>query len=273
MQPDVKTDPIGISRDFLHHFWNGDVEWCREMLDGGFTWIGTQEDQFAVDAGIFGKAQAATCAAIPRIILMDEEFEVSFKTEDTFVVTAQYLGDTNPSVSLAFMSRRRVTFVWHRTDLGLRLAHCHVSNPQKPSRDDEAFPVAYAQETHRYANMIATQKSCRHASSVRDVQGNVHMLRLYEVMYLEANRQSTVVHCVSKIFRVREGIASLAKTIMGDEGKGLVHVQRSFYVNALYVGEVGGEDLTLFDGTKIPVSGRRRAEVCEEIARACTGED
>lgn len=273
----LDDDPAARSREFVHRFWNGEADWCRAALADGFTWIGPREGQYGLSPDLFEEDLARMSRSAPRVILMDEAYEPVVSDGGLSVVTGQYLAYTSPDLSAAFAARQRLTFVWTAGEKGLRLAHLHVSNPLRPARTDDAAGPGRGrstQETYRYLSLLSSQKGYRASHAIRDVSGATHMVRLFDVVYLEACRQSTNVHCLARTFRVRAGIAGLARTLMGGSDTGsLVCVHRSFYVNALYVDTVGADGLTLTDGTSIPVSVRRRTEVCDEIARARSVEE
>lgn len=207
--------------------------------------------------------------AARAIALTQEEYRPLLLSEDMVIMAGQYLVYSDPTMSMVFASRQRLTLVWCAGEDGeLRLGHLHASNPLTVARPNEPFPVGYARETYRYAMVMANQKSYQNSSELCDVNGNVQMVRLSDVVYLEASRQSTIVHCLSKVFRVRDGIARVAQTLSGKTGRGLVCVHRSYYVNALYVDTIRRGDILLTDGQVVPISTRRYAEACAAIASA-----
>lgn len=260
---------VALAQEFAHRFYNGETDWICSVLTPDFTWIGAQEGQYCFDADMFRETHVEICKAMPRCVMTQEEYRSVLQSKDTVVVAGQHLMYSDPMMSMAFASRQRVTFVWREVEGGeLRLWHLHASDPLTASQPNEAFPVGYARETYRYAMVMANQKSYQNSSELRDVNGNVQMVRLSDVVYLEASRQSTVVYCLSKAFRVREGITRVAQVLSGQTGRGLVCVHRSYYVNALYVDTIRRDDILMTSGQTVPISTRRYAEACAAISRA-----
>lgn len=266
---EMPSRAIALTREFVHRFYNGETDWICRMLTPDFTWIGAQEEQYCFDIDMFRKTHAAICEAMPRCVMTQEEYRPVLTGEDMVIVIGQYLAYTDPTMSMVFASRQRLTLVWCAGEDGdLRLGHLHAFNPLTVNQPGEAFPIGYARETYRYAMVMANQKSYQNSSELRDASGNIQMVRLSDVVYLEASRQSTIVHCLSKVFRVREGIARVSRTLSGKTGRGLVCVHRSYYVNALYVDTIRREDVLLTNGQAVPISTRRYAEACSAIAQA-----
>lgn len=259
---------LALSREFLHRFWAGDTRWCKSILSPDFVWIGALAKEFGQPLDLFLEELDSIISYSPRVIISDEEYHVlPSSSKKAFVVIAQYLGHTDPASGTAFSDRQRMSLVWRATPDGLRLFHYHVSNPLKATIGNEPFPTSFAKETYRYA-MALTQQHGRDATyELRDVEGNLNLLRLADVTYLEAQRQSTVVHCMSRTFRVRMGITEVLKRIDPENSGALVRTHRSYVANALYVDRVGRDGVHLTTDDELPLSSQRRAEVEDQVKR------
>ncbi len=259
---------LSLSREFVHRFWDGDIEWCFGRLAPDFSWIGAQCEQFDMGRDTFRVVHAQVAREIPNIILVDEEYRcLPFSAQGVFVVIGQYLAYTDPASDMIAADKQRVTLVWQRGEDGFMLAHYHVSNPLKPSLLGEVFPVSFAKETYRFMLARAQQVDFRSSCELRDVEGSTHFMHLSDVVYLEASKQSTVVHCLESSFRVRGGISDIASQLDSAALGMLVRTHRSFAVNALYVERIDRDAVVMTTGAKLALSARRRAEVRSASSR------
>lgn len=96
---------------------------------------------------------------------------------------------------------------------------------------------------------------------LRDTEGNVYYTDARQIIYLEADRNYTIVHGKTTTARFRVGLSAKME-VMPDF---FLRVHRSFAVNALEVKTMTGSEIVLTNGDKIPVSGRSRARVREEL--------
>lgn len=263
----TEATALELSREFVQRFWAGDSDWCAHIITPDFVWIGAQAEQFGQGAEEFNAVYSQVMQHAPRVITCDEEYEALPSDGKTFVVIAQYLGHTDPASSTAFADRQRLTLVWRATTDGLRLAHYHVSNPLRATVESEPFPTSFARETYRYALALTQQRGSDSVCELRDAEGCLNVLRLADVAYLEAQRQSTLIHCLNRQFRVRSGISDTAARIDPNNTGALARTHRSFAVNALYVERIGRDTVLLTTGNEVPLSARRRAEVEEQVAR------
>lgn len=265
----LEEEALTLTREFVRRFWDGDVDWCSSVVAPDFTWIGAQAEQFDMNPTVFRVVHASVAQQMPNVIIVDEEYR-SLPIADTGVVMVlcQYLGYTDPSSDMVMADKQRSTFIWRRGERGMELFHQHVSNPLKPVMCGEAFPVSFAKETHRYMIARARQLDVRNTCELRDVDGSTHFMNLSDVVYLEANRQSTVVHCLDSSFRVRGGISDIAAKLDSASLGVLIRTHRSYAVNALYVERIDRDAVVMTTGAKLALSSRRRLEVEEAVVAA-----
>lgn len=267
--PDISSNAaLRLSREFLHRFWAGDAAWCRHIITPDFVWIGSLTEEFGQNAQAFMKEYDSIMSYSPRVVISDEEYHTLPSIDGKiFIVIAQYLGHTDPASGTTFSDRQRLSLIWRATPDGLRLAHYHVSNPLKATIGNEPFPTSFARETYRYTKALSQQMSSDATCELRDVEGNLNLLRPADITYLEAQRQSTVVHCMSRSFRVRSGITDVARRINTDSSDMLVRTHRSYAVNVLYVDRIGRTAVHLTTDKEIPLSAQRHAEVEQQVRK------
>ncbi len=264
----LEEEVLALTREFVRRFWDGDVDWCSGVIAPDFTWIGAQAEQFDMGPSVFRAVHATVAQQMPNVIIVDEEYRYLPITDTVAMVLCQYLGYTDPSSDMVMADKQRSTFIWRCGEGGMELFHQHVSNPLKPAMHGEAFPVSFAKETHRYMIARARQLDVRNTCELRDAEGSTHFMNLSDVVYLEANKQSTVVHCLDTSFRVRGGISDIAAKLDSASLGVLIRTHRSYMVNALYVERIDRDAVALTTGDELALSSRRRAEVEEAIAAA-----
>ncbi len=259
---------VAASREFVHRFWNADTAGCVAMLSPDFSWVGVEADDFGGGAETFAQMHGRMAGPDVRVILMGEEYRaIPSGGTRTVVVACQYRCFTGLSFTSTSSLRQRVTFVWRARPEGLRLVHCHLSQPVS-GQDADAQPAAQAPSfsADRYA-MTLLRDGADEPVEIRDVDGGVHFIRPTDVLYLEARRQSTVVHCVSGQFRLREGIGRVVERVDPKATGLFVFTHRSFSVNSMYVTCVGRDTVEMSNGDVLSLSVRRRDEVLEQIGR------
>lgn len=265
----LARNAVAATEEFVHRFWSGDVKWCASVLAPEFTWIGAQIEQMNLDAKGFVKTHAAIMKEAPRVVLMNEKYtHVASPSPQVYVVLAEYYGYTEPTNNEAFASTQRCTFVWKQAPQGLRLVHYHVSNPLMLSKRGENFPTSFSKDVYRYTLLLSSKRCYRSTVELRDILGNIHVLRLAEIVYLEAQKQSTIVHTSDGSFRLREGISKVMDKLNESDSIAFVRIHRSYVVNPLYVRTIQAEDIELSDGQVLPLSARRRGEATELIGKA-----
>ncbi len=258
---------VSASREFVHCFWNADDKGCKQMLADDFVWIGTQADEFGAGGESFAQMHERMVGQDSRVMLMNEEYRaIPSGGTRTVVVVCQYRGFTGFVLNASAGLRQRVTFVWRARPEGLRLVHLHLSQPVADvAADAQAGGQAPSFSASRYA-MGLLERGADEPVEIRDVDSGMHFVRPTDVLYLEARRQSTVIHCTTGQFRLREGIGRVIERV-DPKGSGLfAFTHRSFVVNVMYVTCVGRDTVTMVNGDVLSLSSRRRDEVLAQVA-------
>ena len=254
-------DIPAMTREFMEHYYQGDVDWLDAVTTDDFVCIAAQSGQF-----LMSKAEVLLlCRDIPHVLMSNPVYRLSAESGGVYVVDGRFLGFVDPSDGMAFAAEQRLTALWRETDQGLRMFHIHVSNPMEEPETGERFPVKFAKKAMRYIDLLSQQKYYLNQIELTDIDGVHHMLRLFDVISVEAKRQDVLVRFAYTTIRVHEGIAKLADRIGLSADNGFVQVHRSFWVNVLYVQSVDGENAHLVTGELIPIAQRRRREIIASI--------
>ena len=253
----------GFVHEFVHHFWSADEGFFMGSLEEDFTWIAAQDDQYLLDPGESLVIYRQLMASVPDVVIIDEDYRAVVCEDGAVVVVGSFYGINDPGSGTAFSARQRVTAVLReRPAGGFGVVHLHISNPVSLSKKGEYFPVGFSREAYRYVRMLASHYSDRASVEVREIGGATHVLRTFDVVYLEADRQYTVVHCLNKTLRARQGIGVLSKLFPSNR---FFEVRRGSIVNILHVLSWNAAEVTLTGGVSIPIPARRSTEVRERI--------
>ncbi|NMM94055.1 LytTr DNA-binding domain-containing protein [Bifidobacterium sp. DSM 109957] len=246
----------------MEHYYQGDADWLDASTTDDFVCLGAQSDQF-----LLTKADVLSlCREMPHVLMSSKMYRQSARVGDVRVVDGRFMGFLAPEEgSMAFAAEQRLTALWRETDEGLRMFHIHVSNAMSEPEEGERFPIKFATKAMQYINLVSLQKHYLNQIEVVDIDGVYHMLRLFDVISVEAKRQDVLVRYGYTTIRVHEGIAKLAERIGLNAGNGFVQVHRSFWVNVLYVETVDGESVHLATGELVPIAQRRRREIINQI--------
>ncbi|MCH3942701.1 MAG: LytTR family transcriptional regulator [Atopobiaceae bacterium] len=258
-----------LTGEFVHAYWDGDIDRVETMLADDFMWIGAQEDEYALSRDAAVEQFHAIARNFRRVILAEEEYHCIFSSGNVHVVLGQYLGYTDPQLEMLFAARQRLTLLWREgSDGTMLLAHYHVSNPLDAVEPGEKFPKRYAQETFKYVNALATQRGVESTYRLRDMGGVDHLVKPFDIEYLEADRKLTVVHCSEGSFSVRMGISGLVEKLSGDKLHCFVRVHKSYALNALFVVNFTRTSAIMVSGAEVPLSPGNASEVRERIGKA-----
>ena len=255
---------LAASREFVHRFWNADVRGCKAMLAPELVWIGAGEGQLGQGTESFCAMHAELVGESSRVILMNEEYRaIPSSGSRTVAVACQYVSYTDLFLSSLSALHQRVTLIWRARPEGMRLVHCHLSSPL--DRPSAGATLSTAALSGARVCLSRLSEQAGDVCAMRDVDGGLHYLRLPDVMYLEARKQSTVVHCTMGSFRLRDGIGVVAE-LLDSQGSGrLVTVHRSYVVNAIYVASIGRNTVSMANGEELSLSTRRRDEVLAQM--------
>lgn len=250
-------DALRLTKDFVRHLYGHDYAWCIGKLAKNFMWIGTQKDFTARTSEEFNNVLDVISDSQRQSTVTDEEYALVEYSERVCVVAGRYLVLTPPDSEQIYAHWNRCTFVWRRTGRRLVLAHLHLSAPVDYVEEGDSYPIAAGTETYRYMRSLIKLGSSRKSVSLYDTDGTVHWVHPSQIIYLEANRKRTIVHCMTKEIVVPAVIRDAVDMV----GNKIMRVHRSYAVNRDHVVELKAGRLLLDDGTSIAIPAKRIADV------------
>lgn len=249
-------EALRLCKDFVHHMWAYDFEWCLKRTAENIVWIGSQKDQYAATFDDFADALKVP-EMPPRSTVTEEAYAIVHVDESVCCVAGHFLVLTPPNSDKIYARWQRCTFVWKRVGKSFTLVHMHLSSPVDYVENGEGYPISAGTETYCYMRSLMKLGSSRNSVSLYDVNGTVHWLHPSQIIYLEANRKRTIVHCTTKDIVVPAVIRDAVEMV---DNK-IIRVHRSYAVNRDHVIELKSGRLLLDDGTSIAIPAKRIADV------------
>ena len=254
---ELDNEALRNTKDFVHHLWSRDFTWCMNRIGKDFYWIGATLDRVAQSREEFGDIITAEDSVFVRSSVTDETYTVVASDENIHVVSGSYMVLTPTDNEHINAQRYQCTLVWRRTGRKLMLAHLHVSIPASAAEGVKGVPAVAGTDAYRYMKSLIRMGSSRKNVSLYDVDGTLHWVHPSQIIYLEASRKRTVVHCMTKNIVVPAVIRDAIEMV---DGK-IIRVHRSYAVNRDHVIELKGGHLLLDDGTSIAIPAKRLADV------------
>lgn len=248
---------LSLTREFVHRFWDADLAWCRTCLTADFTWIGTHEDQYARTFDAFREAVERIGLQRINVILTNEEYAIALCSNTICAVSGRYLKFSYPAENEAMSQWQRLTFVWEMVDGVPKLRHWHVSCPVQPLNDDAKYPRQAGRQLFEHVQAMLRDREQQDTLVVRDATGTTHRIAHPDIVYLEAVKQRTIIHCTNRDVVVYRCLSA----VLADLEKLMIRVHRSFAVNPQHVAYLHKNNLALDNGASIIIPAKRLADV------------
>ena len=255
------SETLRLTKDFIRHLNNRNFDWCLNKTTKDFMWVGTQKDYVANSQAAFSEFLDNEAPNIKQATIADEEYSVVLSTERFCTIAGRFLVITQSDSDKVYTHWNRCTFVWQRVGRRTLLAHLHVSTPVGSTEEGDVYPIAAGAETYKYMQSLRRLGSSRKIVSLYDVDGTVHWVHPSQIIYLEASRKRTIVHCMTKDIVVPAVIRDAVEMV---DNK-IMRVHRSYAVNRDHIVELKAGRLLLDDGTSIVIPAKRIADVRAEL--------
>lgn len=120
-----------------------------------------------------------------------------------------------------------------------------------------------------YYNDILPNRKMIHKVEVKS-HGEVMLLNLNDILYIEGNHNYQVIHVRNQkeTIEVRKLISDMEREL---SPYGFIRVHKGFLVNYLYIYKFSHTDVTLKDGTKIPISYPNRENIITKYMELTKG--
>ena len=140
------------------YFCDCDVEFLISTFDPEIVWLGGGENQRAEGSEAVAKAFRDGRGDLAPCRMWGERYVVLPLDGDCILCEGESLLETLPELPVYMRARQRVTFIFRRTDAGLRTVHIHNSIPFGEIQPDELFPTHAAREACRSLESSLSRK-------------------------------------------------------------------------------------------------------------------
>ena len=259
MKNELQREALENTQLIVEEWYMGKTDHLLPLLDKDASWIGAAADQFY-------RGRAEVAAALERVRpeilpcrVSEGRWDIADCGADYCLCLGQYIW-TIRNEQLYTQEPQRASFLWKRTEAGLRISHMHVSNVMHTLEPDEAFPLASSRRNYDYVQQKLQAQS--RFLQIMTTDYTCHMIGMRQVTHIEAARECLLVHCEDgTVYRVHAGI----RGFVGDNCPDFVFVHRSFAVNADHIRAVTPEEVFLTNGVRLPASRQRYKAICEKL--------
>lgn len=251
---------IEIVQETLSRFWQRDYKFFLQYLADDIILVGSLQDQFVQGIDNVREILYQTTLQMPPCHLMEQEFLVAQNCGSTCTIVGRYLTTTDDTVDYFVQSQQRCTTVWELVKGQLRMRHVHISDPmgELKLKEGELFAGTIGK--------MATEYYLRKARNLHDnrritvkIKGNaVYFLSYAEIMYVSAlGRDIEIYTDNGRTITAQMNISDFMRETNG----AFVLIHRSYAVYPMYVSRIQQFQVTLSDGTSLPVPAKRYTEV------------
>lgn len=187
------------------------------------------------------------------------------KEQGICIIVGSYKLYTVSHEQLIFAALRHVTACYQRDANNVWLVfHLHISESNEREIDDNLFPFAVNRETYDYVRRIlhTGRRSRILPSRIVIDDGKRHYLDPQEILYVQAKGKVCTVHFLNGELPLNRLLGDM-ETLLGGT---FVRTHRSYLVNTAHITSVERYELTLVDGTKLPIPEQRFSQVRREIS-------
>ena len=179
-------------------------------------------------------------------------------------VAGSYRLYTATHTPFIYSAERYATALFQRSPAGLwQVRHLHFSHKDNQQVDDSQLPIETSRATYDYVRRIlgtARKKGLLPSRIVIRDGVQLHYLDPHKILYVEALGKRCTVHQLNGTLPLNTLLSEAESQLPGT----FVRTHRSYLVNAEHVMSIERYQLTLSDGTKLPIPKQRYDQVrCE----------
>lgn len=260
----VGISPADLARDIVHAAWGGRFLEYADVLADDFVWIGALPVQYRLSKEETLKVYGGGSWTIPNISFANDNFREVASSGGLHVVCGSTTVIVDPSGGMAYSGRPRVTSIFRKVGEGLELVHLHTSHPVPtvPGGGWSGAPTGVSRETIRFLCMLSAKFRDGMSLELRDLEGTTHVVRPFEIICLEADRQYTDIRVIGSSFRMRQGIGTLAELLPEEL---FIELRRGTMANVGYVTSWDENAVYLVDGVTVQLPNRRSKEILDAL--------
>lgn len=241
---------INLSKNIIQGFYNRDISESISYLADDFMWIGALDFQFTMTREEFLEATASELNATP-FKMANEEFFLLSKNPINYVVCAKFKLIATLDDKTIITTHTRLTIIWEQIKDELKLSHIHGSNAQDIPLSSTIKNTDTSCDNDFFTYLTSIEKSNSNTKiSFKDINGKYRYFLDYEIIYLEANLQNTLLHTSNECIKISGLLAENMKNLP----QNFYRVHKSYIVNTTFVTALEHYKVTIIHDKKLPVS-------------------
>ena len=248
----TESEIVQMTLENVRSFYNRNPALTTMPMTDDFVWIGSNDFQWCEGLEEFYRVTKKEYEE-PPVMLTDEEYHLLFHERNVWIVYGRYKATATLEDGSVIHAHVRGTYVWRRINSEIKLAHVHGSHAQDiplnqimPPPD----PLTVDSRYFEYMKRLDMQKADSEKLEFRDIEKKYHYLFPYEVLYLKAALQRTVVYTKDECFQI-SGILTENEKKLPETFR---RIHKSYIVNTMFIDHICRYQVFLKDGRKLPVS-------------------
>lgn len=259
-----ETEMLNLTYECLTRYWQKDYKFVISYCAKEVIWCGARQDEFMLSREVVEDDFRTNAKEIPPCHLLNAEF-LAKSNASLCVITGNYRVVTDESADFFLQAQQRCTFVWEKTKEGPKICHMHISNPIGELKivKEEAFPNTIGKMAHRYLiNEIHRRTDSGRVSACIE-NGSLAFFEISKILFVSALGKECVIQTTSGEKFVKNSISDLQKQV----GDNLIAIHRSYLVNPEFIRSIQRYQITLVDGTELPVPQRKYNELRQKLMK------
>lgn len=248
----TEAEIIQMTLENVRSFYNRNPALTTMPMTDDFVWIGSNDFQWCEGLEEFNKVTKKEYEE-PPVMLTDEEYHLLFHERNVWIVYGRYKVTATLEDGSIIHAHVRGTYVWRRTNGEIKLAHVHGSHAQDIPLNQllpPPEPLTVDSSYFEYMKHLDALKADSEKLAFRDCEKNHHYLFPYEVLYLKAALQRTVIHTKDGCFQI-PGILTENEKKLPETFR---RIHKSYIVNTMFIDHICRYQVFLKDGQILPVS-------------------
>ena len=258
----MKQDAVELTRMIMRKHYERDLDFVIEQMAEDIMWIGPIKSQFINGLDNFKKILVIE-QGIPFQIKGDV-YELVGENEKGCVVSGKYTVYNEGVQNYIMLAEQRCTFVYRRQEGRLLAIHIHVSNTADNLLigDEKYFPFKAGRENYEYMQKLIQEKISKEKKvCFKGLDKEEYFVDINQIIYIEAGHRKSRLQCVGKAMNIRVPIGEIETKLPAQ----FVRIHRSYIINLDYVLNVQYREITMYDGSTLPIPEKRYHQVLKSI--------
>lgn len=223
---------IQLTKVFLEQIYHRSPDSVLGSLHPSVLWMGTSRPQ-----SFCGYEQVSTylteLSRLPPCDILNQRYEILCQNGETCVVTGLYTTLPKAAESKERPLLHHITLVWILSGAIPQILHLHASTPVflRAAPDVSQEQILYFHGLH----------------------SETYFFHPYDILYLEASNSYCYIYCRGRSACVCHPISDLVHVLPGY----FIRTHRSYLVNKYHVSKLERYQLTLEDGTVLPIPEKK----------------